>query len=227
MFIIDEADKMNKEAANALLKTLEEPPANVYIVLVTSRPDALLQTIRSRCQMIRFAPVAAREICDLLVSKFQRRPDEAALASRLCGGSIAAAIEFDVAAFRSLRAVCLEVLKASICRGGFYGMLEASERLADTKRSDLFESGLKTLLTLKRDALAIRAGAGLDQIANFDIASELGEIAKALPASLLAERFRAIEDVLKNQEVNINRKVALDGLFANMAKHVPFTALQD
>lgn len=220
VFIIDDADKMNPEAANALLKTLEEPPANVYLVLVTARPDALLQTIRSRCQMLRFAPVATAEICDLLVSKHGQQPDDAALASRLCGGSIAAAIEFDAAAFRSERAVCLEVLKSSISENGLYALLEASEALTDTKARDRFENGLKTLLTLKRDAIAIRAGAGPDQIVNFDVADELAEIANALPSSILAQRVWAIEDLLKNQEVNINRKVALDGLFTKMANDV-------
>src|SRR5687767_11940107 len=54
-FIVNDADKMNDSAANALLKTLEEPPATTHIVLIASRPDSLLQTIRSRSQMIRFS----------------------------------------------------------------------------------------------------------------------------------------------------------------------------
>src|SRR5215203_3459009 len=59
-FIVDEADKMNDTASNALLKTLEEPPATSHIVLIASREDTLLPTIRSRCQIIRFAPVSAK-----------------------------------------------------------------------------------------------------------------------------------------------------------------------
>src|SRR5687768_8954890 len=56
VFIIDEADKMNDAASNALLKTLEEPPSTSHIILIASRADTLLPTIRSRCQTIRFAP---------------------------------------------------------------------------------------------------------------------------------------------------------------------------
>src|SRR3954452_18626551 len=60
-FIVDDAEKMADPAANALLKTLEEPAATTYIILITSRPNSLLPTIRSRCQTVRFAPVADSE----------------------------------------------------------------------------------------------------------------------------------------------------------------------
>ena len=57
VFIVDDADKMNDAASNALLKTLEEPPSTSHIILISSRADSLLATIRSRCQTIRFGPV--------------------------------------------------------------------------------------------------------------------------------------------------------------------------
>ena len=59
MFLIEDADKLNDSSANALLKVLEEPPPTSHMILMTSRPAMLLPTIRSRCQMIRFSPVAA------------------------------------------------------------------------------------------------------------------------------------------------------------------------
>ena len=79
-FIIDPADKMNDEAANALLKTLEGPPATSHIFLVTSRPLKLLPTIRSRCQTLRFARLTRRK---LKISAFDKkiRPEDAELLS--------------------------------------------------------------------------------------------------------------------------------------------------
>src|SRR6185503_15412348 len=62
VFLVDEADKLNDNSANALLKVLEEPPHTAHIILITSRPAMLLPTIRSRCQMIRFSPLSAEEI---------------------------------------------------------------------------------------------------------------------------------------------------------------------
>ncbi|HEX8097994.1 MAG TPA: AAA family ATPase, partial [Pyrinomonadaceae bacterium] len=62
VFVIEDADRLNESSSNALLKTLEEPPRTTHLVLVTSRPDALLRTIRSRCQVVRFAPLSPAEI---------------------------------------------------------------------------------------------------------------------------------------------------------------------
>src|SRR2546426_578422 len=67
VFLVEDADKLNDQAANALLKVLEEPPHTSHIVLLTSRPDMLLPTIRSRCQMIRFSPLAPEEIENYLL----------------------------------------------------------------------------------------------------------------------------------------------------------------
>lgn len=217
VFIIDEADKMNQEAANALLKTLEEPPPTTFLILVSARPDALLQTIRSRCQMIRFAPVSATEIRNLLVKKYGRSEEDAELAARMSGGSVSSAIGFDVENFREERAVCLDILKASVRPDGLHKMLETAERLADSKAKERFENSLRILLSLIRDAVAIRAGADSTQISNFDIIDDLSAIAASLSATVLADRIWAIDDLLKSQDVNINRKVALDGLFVKMA----------
>src|SRR5438128_11044368 len=62
VFIVEDAEYMNDQAATALLKTLEEPPATTHLILTTTNPTALLATIRSRCQVIRFAPVAAEQL---------------------------------------------------------------------------------------------------------------------------------------------------------------------
>src|SRR2546426_9027115 len=67
VFIIEDADYMNEPASNALLKTLEEPQPTSHLVLTTSNPTALLATIRSRCQVIRFAPVGAEQIERFLI----------------------------------------------------------------------------------------------------------------------------------------------------------------
>src|SRR6266704_2604217 len=71
VFIVEDADTMNDQAANALLKTLEEPPPTSHLILTTSNPTALLAIIRSRCQTIRFAPIAAEEVERFLVEQKQ------------------------------------------------------------------------------------------------------------------------------------------------------------
>jgi len=102
-FIVDEADSMNDEASNALLKTLEEPAPTSYIILITSRPDSLLPTIRSRCQTIRFAPVETDTIEQFLIEQRAFSHDEAKLAARLSRGSVGRAVSINIADLRERR----------------------------------------------------------------------------------------------------------------------------
>src|SRR5207237_9712481 len=88
VFIVEDADTMNDQAANALLKTLEEPPPTSHLILTTSNPTALLATIRSRCQMIRFAPIPHEQIEKFLMDKEAMSPADAELLARTWRGSL-------------------------------------------------------------------------------------------------------------------------------------------
>ena len=124
-FIIDDAEKMNDSAANALLKTLEEPPQTTHLILITSRPDSLLQTIRSRCQTIRFAPVAEAEIENLLLAS-GRSKEDAKLAARVSGGSVGRALAANIAEFRESREAMLGIVRSAIVTGEIAAMLPSS-----------------------------------------------------------------------------------------------------
>lgn len=125
--VIDDAHLMNAESANSLLKTLEEPPADSVLILVSSRPSDLLPTIRSRCQTVRFAPLAEADVADLLVERglVDERSETAALAG-LCEGSLALAGQLLDPGLRSLR----ESLYAHLARGDFHG-IQAGRELLD------------------------------------------------------------------------------------------------
>src|SRR5205085_6601728 len=91
VIVIDEADRLNINAGNCLLKTLEEPAAGTHIVLVTSAPDRILPTIRSRAQRIRFRALPAEALVALLVSAHGVTAQRAAVAAALADGSVARA----------------------------------------------------------------------------------------------------------------------------------------
>lgn len=93
VYIFLEADSFNAEAANAFLKTLEEPPPHVHFVLVTDRPERLLPTIASRCQPVAFSPVPVRAIASDLVSRFDLSEEDAHLVARVAGGDLTYARE--------------------------------------------------------------------------------------------------------------------------------------
>jgi DNA polymerase III subunit delta' len=88
VWIIPECERLNDEAANKLLKSLEEPPAHVYFLLVADRLERVKPTIVSRCQVVDFAPVSDAEVAGHLEHVHHVPPDEAATLARLARGSV-------------------------------------------------------------------------------------------------------------------------------------------
>ena len=216
-FIIENAEKMNAAASNALLKTLEEPPETTYIVLVTSRPDALLQTIRSRCQTIHFAPVEPEKIERHLIDTKGPAPADAGLIAKLSRGSVGKALVFDLEIFRARRDVMLDVLKDSLVEKDRAALLKTAEVLNDAKNKDAYEENLDILETLIRDLWLIKLG-GETEVVNADILTELTILAVRVEQKALASWLNEIEMLRQSFLVNINRKVATDALFMEMAE---------
>jgi DNA polymerase-3 subunit delta' len=110
VFVIEAAEQMRDESQNALLKTLEEPPAYVHLILLTAEPAILLETIASRCQPIDFAPLPPEAIEAELGS--EASPDERSAAARLSAGDLARARYLLSDSGRALRATALELGRA-------------------------------------------------------------------------------------------------------------------
>lgn len=216
-FLIDEADKMTPGASNALLKTLEEPPETSYIFLITARPDALLPTIRSRCQTVRLVPVAAGEIEQHLISTRKFSPVDAALLARLARGSIGHALENDPEKFRTGRALMQRVLESLLLRDNRAALLQTAEELSDAKFKDEYEPRLDILQTLIHDIWSLALGKPAEELVNSDIAAELSRLAENADRRKLAVWLLEIERLRENLNVNLNRKIATDALFMAMA----------
>lgn len=216
-FIIEDADKMNDAASNALLKTLEEPASTSYIFLISSRPDSMLQTIHSRCQVIRFACLEVKEIENYLVKTGKFSPVDAVLISRLCGGSIGRALSMDVEKFYARREAMMQVLQSVITRSGRSALLHAAESMNDPKNKDAYESSLETLQALIRDLWILRIEGGREGIVNFDLAARLEQLAALAHTQVLAGWIEEIELLRESLAVNINKKVATSALFTQMA----------
>lgn len=109
--IIDDADKMNAESANALLKTLEEPTANYLMILIASEIDAILPTIRSRCQTIRFGRLSDEDVVELLIQQqLVDSRDQATQIARLAEGSLETANQLVDDSLETLRVNILKPL---------------------------------------------------------------------------------------------------------------------
>lgn len=216
-FIIDNADKMNEEASNALLKTLEEPSPTTYIFLITSRPASLLPTIRSRCQIVRFAPIETKQIEGFLEGKKHFTIDDAELLSKLSHGSIGRALELDLGKFREQREALLKAVESLLINHNRATLLKIAEEINDAKNKDYYENYLEILQTLIHDIWTLRLGESEEKIINADLKDKLKRLSENADSRRLAAWLTEIETLRENLSVNLNRKIATDALFMQMA----------
>lgn len=217
VFIVEDAEYMNDQAANALLKTLEEPASTSHLILTTTNPTALLATIRSRCQVIRFAPIAFEEIEKFLIERENMPASDAALLARTSRGSIGRALSIDIDDYRERRQSMLAVLRALTLTGDRVQLLQSAEELAAAKDRSDYEQTLDVLESLIRDAWAIGLGGPIEAIISKDVLNDLQKIAAELPSSRAAVWLTEIEELRGALEVNLNRKIASDGLMMKLA----------
>jgi DNA polymerase-3 subunit delta' len=217
VFIIDNADQMNEQASNALLKTLEDFAPTSHLVLVTARPAGLLPTIRSRCQTIRFSPLSSEEIEAHLTSRKLRAGDDARLVARLARGRLGEALELNPEEYRARRATMLGVLESLLAATPDVArLLRATEELSDAKRKDDFAAQLDALSVLIHDAWRL----SLDpraEIVNDDIRERLARLAANLSNARAARWLSQVEELRAQLAVNVNRRAATDALFLSMA----------
>lgn len=217
IFLIEEADRLNDSSSNALLKTLEEAPSTSHIILLTSRPANLLPTIRSRCQVIRFAPLTAAEIEAYLVQKRKRSGEEAHLAAHFARGRLGHALEMNLDTYRAQRDAMLEVLDALTSRKDRARLLRAAEDLSDAKRKEEYEPRLDILETLIHDLWLLSLRMPNTKITNEDKRNHLARISASTESYRLAGWLSRIEELRRQLAVNINRRVATDALLLSMA----------
>lgn len=223
VLLIEDADKLNEAASNALLKTLEEPPATTYLILLTARPAALLPTIRSRCQPVRFAPLTPAEIeshllGDTSIKGQKLSPADARLLAHAARGSIGRARASELEGYLQRREAMLDVLNALAVSGDRARLLRASEEMTDAKRKEEYEPRLDVLEALIHDAWTLVLDASAKHLVNPDIAAQLKKIAAKLSSRRAASWLSQIEVHRRGLEVNINRKVATDALFLAMSR---------
>ena len=221
-FLIDEADKLNSandSAANALLKTLEEPASTTHLILLTSRPNFLLQTIRSRCQIIRFAPVAADEIEKYLTEDATAAkkvsPNDVKLLAQIARGSVGKALSTNLDLYKQQREQMLGVLESLAAKPDRARLLKIAEELNDAKIKDEYEARLEILQTLIHDVWSLRLG--VENVVNSDVQAKLHKFAETIESFRAQTWLAEIETLRESLVVNVNRKIATDSLFMKMA----------
>ena len=139
IYIVDEVDRMGTSAANAFLKTLEEPPDDVVIILLGRTASSILPTIVSRCQVVPFRTIPANEAASILVQNVGCSDAEAKIAIQSCGGSVTKAAAFLRSSERGLfRQKVLTVL-ASLARADDLDVLDYAADLVTSSKAPLDE----------------------------------------------------------------------------------------
>jgi DNA polymerase-3 subunit delta' len=216
-FSIFTCSNFMKEAANSLLKVLEEPPPRTSIVLLTENPHELLPTIRSRAVLYRLGPLPAEEI-ELLLA--QRRPElkpqQRALAARLSEGAVGRALTFELDKYLASRKDALLVLRTALREPDYSELFRATETYrggaeGQEKTIDL----LRTLGSLLEDLLLVVAGTP-ELIRNLDIQSELERMGQGLTVDWIASTSRALVQVEQGMRRNLLRSLSLDAMAVSL-----------
>lgn len=184
--IVDMAERLMPQAANAFLKTLEEPPPGSMMILVTSRPADLLPTILSRCQRINFAPLPADVLGGYITENYGLSPKEAGAIARLSGGSVKKAQDCLAEGADEKRRDIIERLSA-LKPGDTAAALKVADELS--KRDDL-EDALEFMKGWYRDRLVAFEGAS-EFVVNSDMSEYLGRGSTGF--AFLHEAFTAID----------------------------------
>ena len=210
--IIDEADAMLSEAQNALLKTLEEPPSASMFVLVTSRPDELLPTVRSRCQRLRFGRLSPGEIAAVLMASHGFAAADAHAAASAADGSIGFALEGGSEALVEARDAAREMLQHIATTSDPRRRLDSAKVMVGGGDRDELRRRLRALASMVRDLGALGAHADERCLANADLREPLRRLVGAFDRERVSRAFAAIDRALEAIDRNASPKIVADWL---------------
>ena len=208
-----------KEAANSLLKVLEEPPEFATIFLLTENPGELLPTIRSRSMLVALAALPAEEIASYLA---KHRPEwkapQQALVARLSEGAIGCARSFNLLAYTSSRSHALAILNVAL-RGGEHSELF---KITETYRAGAegrvkTESLLHTLYSLLQDLMFLSSDTP-ELVRNTDIQGELKKLATLTDFAWIARAADGLAEMQRGMRRNLLRSLSLDAFVAALER---------
>ncbi len=210
VFLIDHVDRANEQAANSLLKTLEEPPPHLIVIMTAENAYDLLPTIRSRSVPFQFAPLSKEEMRRFVEARGLDHPERR---TALAAGSPGLAVSLDLEVYDRRRAAMLALLKSASGVAPFSAWIPASEALgrSRTEKLDLY---LKVLYELLRDLLLLREG--FEEIRNQDIRRELEPLAARVSFGWLRKAAARVDELAEFVRRNIQKGIALDALIMEL-----------
>ncbi len=209
--IIEEADALNISAANAFLETLEEPPSQSILILISSRPDTLLETIRSRCQRINFSPLPLSSMSYLLRKRLKGlNHEQSMLLSALSGGKVGYAMNEDL------------IKKRDRTFDMFLEMLgnPAKDFWKDRKEMEEWFDWCELWI---RDIAVFKATGNPHLLINKDKESKIQEISRKAELKDILKLSRELYNIRRLLNFNLNRQITLYHVNLLLRRHIGVT----
>lgn len=216
--MIADAQTLNPAAGNALLKMLEEPPARTVLILTAPQTGDLLPTIVSRCQHIRFKPIARHHLVAILTRAYGVDPPEASLTAALAGGSLTRALSMRGRHWLQRRSWLMAQLRA-LPRQSTAVLLALAEKLSRA-REDLPDA-LELIASWIRDLAVARHAP--ERLIHQDLREMTVAISQTMRLEALTSSMRALQEARQRIQANANPRLTLETLFVKMAQYLDQT----
>jgi len=213
--IIDGADLMNITAANALLKTLEEPPGETVIIMIATNMDSLLPTVVSRLRAVRFVPLPYPAVVEILSTRRGIPLEEAKTMAALSKGAPGLLSEEALPILRGDRKKAMDFISFMAHGRGAEAFRLATEldKSADKGRCD---GTLDMIREITRDIISIKVGRGCDKVINVDVSDELEQLSLRLTERRLMTAYDAAVNAVHMRRWNINPLLAMGILYQEL-----------
>lgn len=206
--LIDGAEAITEEGSNALLKTLEEPSGETLFVLITPQDRLLLTTIRSRCQLIRFAPLARGQVQEILLAR-GIDPQTAQVAAAFSEGSPGAALGLcEEGALEHRRELLQSV--AELERGDKLAILSLAQSMAN--KGQELPASLDALQSFYRDVALVIAGAHAERVVNVDLKAAVERSAAELTLEQALGHIERIDQARRDLRGYIDARLVMENL---------------
>jgi DNA polymerase III subunit delta' len=207
-----------KEAANALLKVLEEPPEFATIFLLAENATSMLPTIRSRCITLHLSPLPLAEIEQDLAHRPEWNAKQRQLVARLSGGALGRARGFDLNGYLASRADALTVVKTAMEAQDHSSLFKATESYrAGAEGKEKTDALIAAIYVLLEDLLFIRSNTP-DMLRNVDIEPEMRKLAQDATFEWIASSAERVGELQAGMRRNLLRSLSLDSLALSLEK---------
>ena len=213
IYVIDEAQKMTVEAQNALLKTLEEPPKYAIIILITNNKESLLDTIKSRCEIIKFTPIPLVEVADYLTQTGVDK-NRASLLANFSRGSMQKAIELSESEDFHIMRDEVQKYVETFLTGSMLDIMDIQSSIE--KYKDNITNVLDLIVNYFRDIMMVKENVDSSMIINLDRLVFIKNMSTKITYSQLSKIIDIIEETKNKLRSNCNFNISIQVMTLNI-----------